>query len=147
MGHRDADPIVSVSVETRPAVIDFDDILDAVEVGPDDGYSDRPWDNFTGFDHELRLPRTDSEADSEACIYHDGRYRVFDVPDDTDFFNCQATGLGFEPRQTGPKPVVLPLHYPVKDVVFCRVKFAIAKIVAKSSDTRFDTGYPVHHGN
>jgi hypothetical protein len=26
----------------------------------------------------------------------------------------EVTGLGFEPRQTGPKPVVLPLHYPVK---------------------------------
>ncbi len=26
---------------------------------------------------------------------------------------ARATGLGFEPRQTGPKPVVLPLHYPV----------------------------------
>ena len=25
----------------------------------------------------------------------------------------QVTGLGFEPRRAGPKPAVLPLHYPV----------------------------------
>src|SRR5579872_6944668 len=85
--HRHGDTMVIVTVETRPAVIDFEEIREAVKVEPDDGMSEAPWENCDGFQHELRLPRIDCETDSDACIHHDGRYRIFDVPYDTDLFN------------------------------------------------------------
>jgi hypothetical protein len=84
--HRDGETLVTVTVETQQAEIDFEDISDAVKVEPDEGMSEVPWENCCGFDHELRLPRTDCETDSEACIHHDGRYRVFEVPYDTDLY-------------------------------------------------------------
>ena len=39
-----------------------------------------------------------------------------DIKKATETFHCfggQATPLGFEPRLSGPKPLVLPLHYGV----------------------------------
>lgn len=79
--------MVVVTIDTRSAVIDFEKILEAVSIEPDDTLSDAPWDNCDGFEHTLRLPRIDCETDSEACIHHDGRYRIFDVPYDTDLYN------------------------------------------------------------
>jgi hypothetical protein len=85
--HRDGATMVLVSVETRPAVVEFSDIRDAVKVEPDEWMSEKPWENCCGYDHELRLPNDDGEADSEACIHHDRRQRIIDVPCDTDLFN------------------------------------------------------------
>lgn len=85
--HRDGDTMVLVTVESRPAVIDYADIREAVQVTPDEGMSDTPWENCDGYDHELRLPKNDCETDSEACIHHEGKYRIFSVPFDANLFN------------------------------------------------------------
>lgn len=84
--HRDGDTMVLVSVETQPAIIDFEDILEAVQVEPDEGMNETPWDTCEGLEHTLRLPRTDCETDSDACIHHDRRYRIFEVPYDHDLY-------------------------------------------------------------
>ena len=80
--HRDGDTMVCVTVTTRPAVIDFADILEAVTVEPDEFTGEAPWEHCDGYDHELRPIRTSEEGDSEASFHHDGRRQIVIV--DTD---------------------------------------------------------------
>lgn len=44
--------LVETTITTYDAVVDFQDILDAVEIEPDD-FRDAPWENCDGYDHEL----------------------------------------------------------------------------------------------
>jgi hypothetical protein len=65
--------MVCVTVESRPAVIDFADIREAVKVEPDECMSEAPWENCDGFEHVVRPIRNNEEGDSDASFYHDGR--------------------------------------------------------------------------
>ncbi len=85
--HRDGDTMVIVTVQTRPAVIDFADIREAVEVEADPTTSEAPWEHCDGLEHELRDLNHDKEIHREACIYVDGRRRVIDLPFDQSLFN------------------------------------------------------------
>jgi len=42
-----------VAIETAPAIVNFDTILDATEVVYDNHYTEAPWDNCDGYDHEV----------------------------------------------------------------------------------------------
>lgn len=58
---RDGETMVEVSVTTRPAVIQFSDILERVKVEPDD-FAEAPWDNSDGYEHEVIDDNTDGES-------------------------------------------------------------------------------------
>jgi len=40
-----------IAVESAPATVDFQDILDATKVVYDEGFGETPWDNCDGFEH------------------------------------------------------------------------------------------------
>jgi hypothetical protein len=80
--HRDGDTMVEVIVRTRPAVIDYADIREAVEVDADECMSDAPWENCDGFKHDLRDVRDDADLKSEACIYHQGSRQIIELTED-----------------------------------------------------------------
>jgi hypothetical protein len=68
--------MVIVTVDSHAAVIDFGDIRAVVSVEPDEFHNETPWKGCDGYKHELRAPRSDVEAESKACFYHDGRQQI-----------------------------------------------------------------------
>jgi hypothetical protein len=74
--------MVCVTISTRPAVIDYAEIREAVTVEPDDCMSEAPWDNCDGYEHELRPINSPEEGDSEASFHHDGRRQIVVVSTD-----------------------------------------------------------------
>jgi hypothetical protein len=113
--HRDGDTMVLVTVETRPAVIEFAAIREAVEVEPDPSFrSEAPWERCDGYKHELRDLNHDREIHREACIYHDGRRRVLDVPFDDTLFNWyRKHGAS---RQTAREAVARSRQHAIKQL-------------------------------
>jgi hypothetical protein len=91
--YRDGDTLIEVTVETKPAVVDFADLLDATEVENDDCHSDAPWECCDGYDHEVIKRRDDREIRREArgFCFHDGEREhvqiVLTDKDDTDLYN------------------------------------------------------------
>lgn len=72
-----------IAVESRPAAVAFQDILDATEVVYDEYESMTPWEHCDGFEHtvtEERRYRPDADPDTrkmQGCVYSDGyRERV-----------------------------------------------------------------------
>ena len=60
--------------EVTPAVVEFQDILDACEITPDED-CDAPWDNSDGWEHHLESVDDASDNDSDnALIDERGRY-------------------------------------------------------------------------
>lgn len=101
--HRDGNTMVCVTIETRPAVIDFDDILAAVKVEPDECTSEAPWENCDGYEHVVRPIRSDVEGESEAAFYHDGRRVIVIVESDHGIYDyLRANGAS---RQTAREAV------------------------------------------
>jgi hypothetical protein len=49
--HRDGNTLVLVTVETRPAVIDFADVYKATEVVPDELSYEAPWEHWDDWQH------------------------------------------------------------------------------------------------
>lgn len=80
--HRDGDTMVLVTVETRPAVIDYADIREAVKVEPDECTTEPPWEHCDGLEHTLRDLNNDEEINSAACVYVDGRRQIIDISTD-----------------------------------------------------------------
>lgn len=61
---RENDVVVRVDVKTFPAVVDFGEILDSVEVRPDE-FADPPWETCDGLEHtrngeEITIPWDDA---------------------------------------------------------------------------------------
>lgn len=56
----------TVTTTVEPVHVDFDDILSAVEVSPDEGmYGETPWHNCDGYDHSIqRVFQIDEGCDS-----------------------------------------------------------------------------------
>ena len=75
-----------MTVDSHPAVIDFAEIRAAVSVEPDEFYNETPWKGCDGYKHELRAPRTDVEAESEACFNHDGRQEIIILEFNSDLY-------------------------------------------------------------
>jgi hypothetical protein len=101
--HRDGDTMVEIIVRSRPAVIDYATIREAVEVDPDECMSDAPWENCDGFKHELRDVRDDAELKSEACIYHEHRRQIIEQTEDHGIYEyLRARGAS---RQTAREAV------------------------------------------
>jgi hypothetical protein len=101
--HRDGDTMVLVTVETRPAVVEFSAIREAVTVEPDECMCEAPWENCDGFSHELRDVRDDAELKSEACIYHEHRRQMIELTDDHGIYEyLRARGAS---RQTAREAV------------------------------------------
>jgi len=68
-----------IAVETAPAVVEFDDILDATKVVYDEYVSDAPWDMCDDFEHTVVAPsRIDGDAESMQgyCYCDANRERV-----------------------------------------------------------------------
>jgi len=42
-----------IVVESHPAAVEYNDILDATEVMPDEHYQEAPWESCDGFEHEV----------------------------------------------------------------------------------------------
>lgn len=88
--HRDGDTMVLVSVETRPAVIDFADILEATQVVPDEFNTDAPWEHFDGWEHEAKstnnLPSEVSNARGECWNEADRESVLIRMEFDADLF-------------------------------------------------------------
>ena len=61
MKHLDGGTMVTVTVETEEAEIDFEDILEATELVPDDR-SEAPWEDADGFEHEVIRDVSDGAA-------------------------------------------------------------------------------------
>lgn len=79
-----------IAVESAPATIDFQDILDAAQVVHDD-CSDAPWENCDGFEHTAtRESEMAYEADAremQGSVYCDGRREriVIELPAGEDY--------------------------------------------------------------
>jgi hypothetical protein len=84
---RVGDALVTVTVETEPAVVDYADILAATEVVPDEASTDAPWENCDGWGHHTIRAR-DCEGDASnrqgyAVPDRGGAVViVLDIPDD-----------------------------------------------------------------
>jgi len=73
--YRDGDTLITVTLETKSAVIDYADILDATEVVPDYDHGETPWDSCDGFKHEAVRVRDLDHADAkkmQGYCWHDG---------------------------------------------------------------------------
>lgn len=73
--YREGDRFITVTLETKSAVIDYTDILDATEVVHDDNY-ETPWDSCDGLEHTvtpaLNLDYGNPEKMQGYC-YHGGQ--------------------------------------------------------------------------
>lgn len=80
--------IVKVTVETFPAVIEWQDIVDAIEVVPDD-WPEKPWQNCDGYDHDLRLlPINDkNQRNGHAAFVHNGLWVTVEMDYDQDLYD------------------------------------------------------------
>lgn len=67
----------TIEIETRPAVVDYRDILESCEVLPDDDMG-APWDEYCGWDHELERTQDDGQEDSRAYVSEKNRVVVLD---------------------------------------------------------------------
>lgn len=77
---RDGDNMVSVSVSVSPAVIDYNDILAAVEVEPDDWYM-APWENCDGYAHHV-VECGEFDREAAGAFYNRG-YKLIVLDEDT----------------------------------------------------------------
>jgi len=84
-----------IAVESRPATIDFDDILDATRVVPDELESEAPWEHRDGYEHTATPERRyRDEADARAMqgnVYCDGHRErlLIELPKDEDYGTYQ----------------------------------------------------------
>lgn len=80
---RQGDTVVKITIDTNPAHITWEEVLDAVKIEPDDD-QETPWEYCDGFDHELVAVETDDDPNS----FFDGRRRrvVVRVDYDTDLY-------------------------------------------------------------
>ncbi|MFA5317186.1 MAG: hypothetical protein WC369_07195 [Dehalococcoidales bacterium] len=79
-----------IAVETRPATVEYEDILEATIVEPDDSMTEAPWDWCDGWEHTATLARRfESAADTEemqgCCWDSANRERVVITLDDNDY--------------------------------------------------------------
>ncbi len=80
-----------IAVESAPAVIDFQDILDKAKVVSDNDFSEAPWDNCDGLEHTAtptRRYRDEANTDDmQGNVYCDGHRErlVITLPDGEDY--------------------------------------------------------------
>jgi len=78
-----------IAVESAPAVVDFQDILDAVKVVYDENSCDAPWDNCDGFEHTCTpAHRFDFDpSDMRGYCYCEGHreHVVIQLPEGEDY--------------------------------------------------------------
>jgi hypothetical protein len=78
-----------LSVETDSAIVDFDDILGATEVVPDECSQDTPWDNCDGFEHTAKPSRDhcDTKRKSRGCCLDSGnrQHVIIELPEGEDY--------------------------------------------------------------
>jgi hypothetical protein len=91
--YRDGDRMITVTVDVEPAIVDYDDILAATEVVPDEIGHDAPWECCDGWEHTVErinrydiVPETLDEA--RGYCWHDGeRVRIVLASDDGGVFD------------------------------------------------------------
>lgn len=83
-----------IAVESAPATVNFQDILDATKVEYDDDMSEAPWDNCDGFEHTCTpAHRFDFDpSDMRGYCYCDGHRErvVIQLPKDRDCWEVAA---------------------------------------------------------
>lgn len=91
----------SVQVETLPAVVDYDDILDACEIVPDDDSREAPWESCDGYEHDFET--LDNRHDARGAIYSED-IRIVLNPDPATYRYFRSIGMS---KQTAAEMTAL----------------------------------------
>jgi len=90
-----------IAVESRPAIVSFEEILEATEVVHDEYENMTPWEHCDGFEHtatsERRFREEANARAMQGSVYCDGHRErlVIELPDEEDYGICQyARGNG-----------------------------------------------------
>jgi len=92
--HRDEDTLVTVTVESDSAIIDFDDIRESIKVEYDETMSETPWEHCDGWEHTAETvkshryePYADELEKSEGYVWNEGdrEYVVIKLADGEDW--------------------------------------------------------------
>lgn len=86
--YRDGDTLITVTLKTELAVVDYADILDATEVVYDEHHNETPWDSCDGYEHTVTPSRDMEHADADKMqgyCYHDRQRVVITLPKGEDY--------------------------------------------------------------
>ncbi len=88
---REGNKVIETTIIIRSAVVEYADILEAVEVKPDDE-SDAPWDNCDGLEHDITSIGHEDERQARGVIRRDRDYhnrRIIITKDQTEHWGVR----------------------------------------------------------